>query len=370
MNSSIANIRKKYSLKNVEVVLLILVINLKLLFDVILHQEIFILNIMLYSLFLIMINYRRITWPFFIILFFIAISFINKSALVCVYVFTILYTLKTTKIKFFALTNFIIMFFLLLIIAYLIATKEIQVSTVAYTNLGDVRVRSDFGFGNCNRFAIFCYGLIINLYLLMWKNYKIMYLMILSVVGYLVSNYTDSRTFLLSCIVLLITSILQMLKWDKSTTYKYVILSLPFLLLIYTVVLPYYDTYGIFNAISSGRTFLYKNLLDSVSLKEILIGTPLINELTIDSTYLHLIFEGGILFLLTFLILYVYVLFKKYKLIYPYLPLVISILIYGAFETVFSNSSITGNILVWILLNNCKTTSINKKDNYENTLLH
>lgn len=264
------------------------------------------------------------------------------------------------------------MSFLLLIIAYLIAINEIQVNTISYINLGDVRIRSDFGFGNCNRFAIFCYGLITNLYLLMWKNYKIMYIIILSTTGYLVSNYTDSRTFLLSCIVLLITSILQILKWDKSTTYKYIAIGLPFMLLLYTVILPYYDTYGIFNAISSGRTFLYKNLLDSVSIKDILIGTPAISEQTIDSTYLHLIFNGGFLFLFIFLILYVYVLLKKYELIYPYLPLVISVLIYGTFETVFANSSITGNILIWLLLYQCSITPCNKKNKnyYENTILH
>lgn len=352
--------RNKYSLMNIGVVLLILVINLKLLFDVVLHYDVLMLNIVLYSLFLAMINYRRITWPFFIILFWGALVFFNRGALVCLYVFTILYVLKAKSLNFFAFTNFVIMSFMLLIIAYLIAIGEVQVNTIAYVNLGNVRTRSDFGFGNCNQFAIFCFGLLSNLYILMWKNYKITYLLVLSIVGYLVSSYTDSRTFLLSCVILFSTGIIQILKWDRTIIYKYVVLSLPFLFLVYTIVLPYYDTYGIFNAISSGRTFLYKNLLDSISLRDVLIGTPLVAELTIDSTYLHLIFEGGIVCLLVFVMLYVYVLLKKYRLVYPYLPFIISILIYGAFETVFANAAITGNILIWMILINCAFTSINK----------
>lgn len=343
----------KFKLSNLGAILLLLLVDLKFLFDIILSCDVSILNALLYGLILIMIDYRRISWDFFLIPLFLLISIFNRNALVCVYVLTLLYIMRNYSLTFFACSNVIILSAIICITYFLINFGAVTVREDLYVNLDRVRSRMDFGFGNPNQFAIFCFSLLSNIFILCWTKHRIFFLLILLAVSLAVSRYTDSRTFLLSSGVLFLSCVIQILSLDKGRYYKFFVLILPFLFLVYSIFLPYNDTYGIFNALSSGRMGYYKRLLDGITLKDILIGTSNVQEITIDSTYLHLAFEGGIIFLLIFYFLFVYVVKNRYSKIYPYLPLIVSILVYGAFESFFANSTNTGNILIWMILYRC-----------------
>lgn len=346
-------VKHNIQLKNIRGFLLLLIINLKFLFDVILSYDVFALNCVLYLFILFAIDYRRISWDFFLIPLFLAISVVNRNALVCVYILTLLYVLKHCSLKFFACSNIIILSSVIVITYFLIEFGVVKVSENIYVNLGRIRHRMDFGFGNSNQFAIFCFSLLGNIYVLVWKKYKFLFFLILTIIASSVANYTDSRTFILSAVVLFLSCFIQIFGWDKNRFYKTCVLLLPLIFLAYSTILPYNDTYGIFNAISSGRMNYYKELLDSITIKDILVGSPNIQEITIDSTYLKLLFEGGIVFSIIFYMLYIYVVKNRYEILYPYLPIVVAIIIYGAFESYFANSSNTGNLLIWMILCRC-----------------
>lgn len=343
----------EFQLRKIGAILILLTVDLKFLFDIVLSQDVAVLNALLYFLILTVIDYRRISWDFFLIPLFVIISVINRNALICVYVLTILYVLKNYSLRFFACSNVIILFSIILLTYFLINIGVVTVTEDSYLNLGRVRTRMDFGFGNPNQFAIFCFSLLGNLFILLWRKHKLLFLLIFLASSFAVTEYTDSRTFQLSSILLILLCIIQILGWDKSKPYQFMVSLIPILILLYSTILPYNDTYGFFNALSSGRMGYYKSLLDEVTMKDMLIGTSNIQDIVIDSTYLHLVFEGGIIFFIIFYSLYLYVVINRYSVIYPYLPIVVSILIYGAFETFFANSSNTGNLLIWMLLYRC-----------------
>ena len=336
--------------RNVNAVLLILVVGLKFLFDVILEWDIVLLNIVLYCLFLLMVNYRKITWDFFYIPIYLFISILNPSAFACLYVFMIVYLLKNCSLKLISYANIMVALIVVFTVYLFIDSGDINVREDVYVQLDNIRVRKDYGFGNPNQFAAFCFTLITSLFIALWEKYKKIFVAIFVSIGVAVSNYTDSRSFQLSCLILTITCVFQILRFDKNKVYKLFVLLLPFILFIYSFMFPYYDINDDFNAISSGRMILYKSLLDSVTLKDYIIGTNLVNEITIDSTYLHLIFRGGVIYLITFYALYIYAFKNKYQYIYPYLPILVSILVYGAFETLFVNCTMVSYIMIWIIL--------------------
>lgn len=336
--------------RNVNAVLLILVVGLKFLFDVILEWDIVLLNIVLYCLFLLMVNYRKITWDFFYIPIYLFISILNPSAFACLYVFMIVYLLKNCSLKLISYANIMVALIVVFTVYLFIDSGDINVREDVYVQLDNIRVRKDYGFGNPNQFAAFCFTLITSLFIALWEKYKKIFVAIFVSIGVAVSNYTDSRSFQLSCLILTITCVFQILRFDKNKVYKLFVLLLPFILFIYSFMFPYYDINDDFNAISSGRMILYKSLLDSVTLKDYIIGTNLVNEITVDSTYLHLIFRGGVIYLITFYALYIYAFKNKYQYIYPYLPILVSILVYGAFETLFVNCTMVSYIMIWIIL--------------------
>ena len=105
--------------------------------------------------------------------------------------------------------------------------------------------------------------------------------------------------------------------------------------------------------IFSGRLDLYDSLLSSVSLSNYLFGTELINEITIDSSYLHILFEGGILSLLIFLLLYSNLIIKiDSKDLATIFPVLMSVLMFGLTESVLTFVLLYGNMIIWILMYN------------------
>ena len=84
---------------------------------------------------------------------------------------------------------------------------------------------------------------------------------------------------------------------------------------------------------------------------QLLIGTPLINEKTIDNSFLHIVYEGGIIPLAVFLYLYYNLLFKSNsKEMSILLPLFISVFLVGLTESILTFTLIFGNMIIWVIM--------------------
>lgn len=346
-------------------VLILLCISSKLLLDVVLSLDVVFVNLLLYIILISRLRIRRISPVFFVIPLLALASVFNARAVSSVYALFVIYVLKQYKIQTIAQVNVMISVLFLCVMYFLIELGYVEVDSVSYLNLDRIRYRRDFGFGNSNQLAIFIFSFLVNLWITMKDKMKLFYFLILVCITFIIFNYTDSRTFLLSSVCFIIFLILRAFHCDRNWAYKLFVIFLPLGALIYSLYMPYHDEMGIFNALSSGRISYYRQLLDSVGWIHYIIGASIVHEITIDSTYLHLIFDAGLIVCLAFFALYYYVVFYRYKLLYPYLPVVLSILIYGAFESYFINVSNPGNIIIWLILLKCV---FNKKSNLKTNL--
>ena len=334
-------------------VLILLCISAKLLLDTILSIDVIFVNLLLYITLLTQLNIRRISLVFIVIPVLALVATINSHAFSSLYALFVVYVLKRYKIQTIAQFNVIISSLFLCVMYFLIELGYVEIDSVSYLNLDRIRYRRDFGFGNSNQFAIFIFSFLVNLWIAMRNKMRLLYFTVLVCMTVVISNYTDSRTYLLSSVCLIIFLVIRALRWDRCIAYKLFAVLLPLGALVFSLYIPYHDDYGIFNALSSGRISYYKQLLDSASIFHYIVGTGTVHEITIDSTYLHLIFDAGVIVCVSFYALYYYVLFYKYQHLYYYMPIVLSILVYGTFESYFINVANPGNIIIWLILLKC-----------------
>ena len=112
-----------------------------------------------------------------------------------------------------------------------------------------------------------------------------------------------------------------------------------------------YISYPEVNLLFSGRLDLYNKLLSLVGYFDYLIGTDLINTETIDSSVLHLLFEGGVIPFSLFVLLYFNFIRKADKnQLSAIVPLMASVFTVALTESVLTFVLIFGNMIIWILL--------------------
>lgn len=215
------------------------------------------------------------------------------------------------------------------------------------------RMRSDLGFGNPNRIAILLYSLIINAYLLIPKYKTNLFLIIVTAISYYIYTLTASRTFLL-CIASFVIScigIRSLIVKKVCLKTRMLLFYLPLLFLILTIYLIKSGYYNIsIEIMTSGRLGLFRQLLNQCSLQDYLIGTNLINEQTIDNSYLHLLFSAGIVGFIAAFYLWYKLLSKMDKTTIVTYPLVLSITLYGFSESIWTLLLCYGNMIIWIMM--------------------
>jgi hypothetical protein len=111
------------------------------------------------------------------------------------------------------------------------------------------------------------------------------------------------------------------------------------------------DNFLVLNKILSKRLTFYAVFLDQITFQDFLFGSDAYKNLVIDSSYIHLLFEGGIFFFIGFSLFYV---FSTIKMIHQkdWVPVcvVISFMAYGLMETVLLFNMLIGTNILWITL--------------------
>ena len=331
-------------------VLLCFVINLKFVLDIIYDVSVTYLNIIIFLLaFPLLLGKQKKEYILLFIILGVSCYSLGRSA---VLLLMIAYAFRNLDYKQFALINTICLLLFLFVIYFSLQNNIIN-ETIEYgiTKLGEFRYRGDLGFGNSNRYSIYIYSILMSLYLWLPSKMNLLYLICITVISYQVYEYTDSKTYILAIICFVVCLFLSRTHFFYYIPIKYCFYILPLLF----ICLIYFICYSAFfydwvNLILSNRLSYYRDLLDNISISNFIYGSRLMNEVLIDNSYLHLLFDVGILYFVIFYYLYYNALRYNYDRMVKISPVVISILLYGITESYFSYLTTTGSLLIWLII--------------------
>ena len=334
---------QKILLRDFLLIIIFLLINLRHTFEL-LHIEtvFFTYAILLFSLMRIKyVNQVCLLFSLFLL------SLIQTNAFVLFQIVLIAICFSSIKIKDLAKYNLIIqlLFFLINYLLLQFGFLNEKIGTEDKAGL------TDWGYGNINTFSCYIYFLLISLYLYFsTSKYKYFVYLLILIISCYMYDITKSRTYLISEVIMLFFAFPVLI--NKSKLQRFSLYLLPLLIIIIIAFMLYEFSIGNkdFDIIFSGRFHYTYKLLSSLSLKDILLGFVYdADSIVIDIAYVKLISNGGVMFFLYFLFLY----YKSLPLLLnnkQYIPVVISLLIVGMSESVFSHLLFSGGLFIWFFL--------------------
>ena len=241
--------------------------------------------------------------------------------------------------------------FLALITVFLLVYLGFFENEIYIDQMG--RIRNFFGFANPNFLSLYIFSFSIFLYLHKKNNLS---LLISIVIIFITFYFTRSRTpffsFLFFLLLLVFFKKRNIFLKKKISIYLIIIL-----LLVYIYLAINYQNYPDIDYFLSGRLGLINQLFNEVSLGELAFGGNL-TKITIDNSYLRFIKYYGIFFLILFLVALVNVEENR-----PHeLAFIITMLIFGFFESVLVSPAVPVSSLFWYLILHGNKTLANKID--------
>ena len=332
------------------VLALIMFLHLKFFVQNILVTEYFVLDFALIFIVLLCLDYRRVHYSFFILVPITAVSLINPAARGMLIIFLITYIVSKLPLRTILWYNLVAqtLVFCFTSISLLLGLTE---SVMLDQTVWDTRIRYDFGMGNPNIFALFIYSFLINLYLYAGLRSRPVMLAIL-VITLMVSKYTGSRTFMIAMAVLFAVHLFRNMWENHPKISRTCLFVMPIIMLSAVVYISLnYTDFPVINLLFTGRFRLYNMLMTTVSPTQTLVGVPDINTIIIDNSFIHMLYEGGIIPVGVFFYLYYTALFhssgKDFTIM---MPLLVSVFMVGLTENILTFALLFGNMIVWIIL--------------------
>jgi hypothetical protein len=364
--NSINNEQKQLNIgityRELGVFLLLFFLNLKFISITVIQERSFVIDAITYLLLIVTFNYPNWTYKSLTITgVLIGIyTLINFSAYKLNVLMPLLIIQAVSGIRFkrYLGISFLITTFTLIIM--FIVNGE-GVNMAGYSFLIDRKTRMSFGFNHPNVAALYYYCFLINglllLYFSKYKKHISLYMLLMIPLWLYIYQKTASRSFVLSIIALYgsysyyyLGSVINRKSLLNIT--QYIISSLA---LLFTVLTVYFalnsDKFLTVDMLLSKRLTYYDRFLNTVDLKSFFFGANTYGDFVIDSSYIHLLFEGGILFFIGFCVFYllstIQMIEKK-----AWLPIcvIISFLCYGLMESLLLYSMLIGTNIFWILL--------------------
>ena len=339
-------------LKRAVLILLIATLYVKFVVQIVLDESNLLLDLLLYMLLIAGLVDRKFRPEFFVVVLFAVISVLNPAARNIFLIFASVYALREFSIRELASIN-LCMQTLVFGATALMLWAGITHSEMFEQSLLDQRERWDFGYGNPNTFALFVYSIMVNAYVYFARQYGRMLSLLLFLTGIGVYCYTKSRTFLVATLVLLLVHwcVRNRVVRSVSLKFKGILYLIPIVLMGCILYMSRYSgQFPLLNLVFSGRLELYSVFLGSIGKTAYLFGTPLVNEETIDSSYLHILFEGGVLAFVIFYVLYVVTVRRMNRSTIGVLPVLAGFLVFGLSESLFTFVLIFGNMIIWSIL--------------------
>lgn len=339
-------------LKRAILIMLMATLYLKFIVQIVLDDSNLLLDLLLYMLLIAGLADRKFRPEFFIVVLFAVISVLNPAARNIFLIFATVYALREFSIRELASVN-LCMQTLVFITTALLLWGGVTHSEMFQQSLLDQRERWDFGYGNPNTFALFVYSIMVNAYLLVSRKYTKVLMFLILGVSVWVYAYTKSRTFLFVVVLLVLMHGAVNIGWmrQRILSNKWLLYLVPGVFMGSILFLSrYVARFPLLDLGFSGRLSLYNDFLGSISKVNYLIGTPLVNEETIDSSYLHILFEGGIIAFVLFYAMYIATVRRMNEKNVCILPLLIGFLTFGLTESLFTFVLIFGNMIIWSIL--------------------
>lgn len=204
------------------------------------------------------------------------------------------------------------------------------------SNIGE-RIRSGFGFTNVNRLGMFYFYFFIISFFMIIRN-KVQFnlsslgFVLCCIISLIFIKLSDSRTAFYCCMLMVF---LYLLGRFKIILYIQR-LSVNFLFpLCFFISLYLASNAGmVYNSVLSYRSTFFNQYIDLILSKDsyVLFGMPIIEDLTIDNSYLLFIGAVGLFNSILFALLSPFIIYKRF-LPEGYILLIIVVLLYGVFES-------------------------------------
>lgn len=340
--------------------ILLLILNLRFLFTVVLGERQEILTILTFFFFLLSFDYTAMRREY---LYWLGILVIISLAQFTPYKQNVLtpiilmQCISTLDLKTYLRYNIIILGGTALLMLLFVGTgRMIQAEAIT-----TIRIRYDFGYGHPNAATLYYWGVFISLllycYISKYRNFIWILLGFLLLISVYLYIETDSRSFIFAVVsfilVLCYFSLRSKFKGDYRIGYsRYVLYVLPVVFAALTIYFAInVNDYPVLNILLSKRLTLYKDLLDSLTPLQYLWGTTVFDYIIVDNSYLHLLFEAGVLVFAYFIWLWVFAVKNMVKQQnFILIAVFVSFLVYGLMESLLLFSVIIGNNIFWVLL--------------------
>lgn len=354
MNEILEKIRKP------SLFILLLILNFRFLFTVVLNDRMEVLSVLTVVFFLLSFDYSSLRKEYLYWLgIFIVISvfdFTNYKLNVLTPLI-IMQCVSTFNLKEYLRFNIVILGTTALAMFFVFGTGNITQSDA----FSLIRIRSDFGYGHPNTAMTYYWGLFVSILLYCYLSRYRHFIWLLLGGLLLVSAYfymeTDSRSFLFAVIVFSLVLIYYHLRQRFVNDYhigysRYILYTLPVLFTLLSLYFGIFaDEYPKINILFSTRPALYNELLQGLSPLQYLFGTSAFDRIVIDSTYMHLLFEAGVLLFVYFVWLYYFAMKNMVKQQnFIVIAVMVGFLVYGLMESLLLFCVIIGNNLFWVLM--------------------
>lgn len=354
MNEVLEKIRKP------SIFILLLILNFRFVFTVVLHDRQEILSVLTLVFFLFSFDYSalRREYLYWLVLFIVvSLAEFTPYKLNVLTPIILMQCISTLNLKTYLRYNIIILGgTALLMLLYYGTGRMVQGEAISA-----IRIRYDFGYGHPNAVTLYYWGLFISMLLYCYVSKYRNFIWILLGVLFLSSMYlyveTDSRSFILAIISFILVLVYYSLRAKSKEDYKigysrYVLFLLPVLLTGLTIYLAInVNDYPTLNILLSKRLTLYKQLIDGLTPLQYLLGTTAFDHIVIDNSYLHLLFEAGVIVFVYFVWLWFFAvknIVKQQNFIL--IAVFVSFLVYGLMESLLLFTVIIGNNVFWVLL--------------------
>lgn len=296
------------------------------------------------------VNYRKIKYSFFIIIFFtIQTVLFNQGTLLLIYILLLTYISRYANLSVLTKINFWMTFFFFFINLYLLGLGYVEVEylDLSFKNKGIV---SDLGYGNSNSLSIYIFYILISMYLMVKKKNLFLFL-IIAIISYCAYLLSYSRTSLLCEIIFLLLCIIQRTKLKKVLYNRPFLYSIPIvvtLFIIYATYICLLDT--TIDYLFSLRFSKALTVLGLMNWHDFVFGfIPPLEIPPLDIGYYALLIQSGILGVILFWLLYIKAV-QKIDLDSPLLPVIITYIISCISEATMVSTYFFAGMYIWFIL--------------------
>lgn len=344
------------------VFLLLVFLNLKFAAITIVQDRSIVIDAIVYLLLVITFNYSNWTYKSLTITAILTVVYtlINFSSYKLNVLMPLLVIQSVSGISFkrYLAINFIITGFTLLLMYCIYGEGKIM---YGFSFLIDRKERMSFGFGHPNSAGLYYYCFMVNglllLYFSKFQKHIPLYMIAIVPLWMYIYQKTASRSFLLSIVALYgcyfyyyLSLRLNKKSLFRQTSYLYI-----FLPLIFTGLTLFFsfqrENFVILDRLLSKRLTFYEIFLNQITPMDFFFGSDVYKTLVIDSSYIHLLFEGGIFFFIGFCIFYVISAIRMVnKKDWVPISVVASFMAYGLMETTLLFTMLIGTNILWVML--------------------